>query len=224
LITILVIGFAIYAIKKIKNPFIWLALLLIIIPFLGATALSIKSSIYLDRYFIFTLPFFLILIGGAIFKIGNKTIRGLLIAIAIFGTFISFPIHWNNLNASKKSGMAGTANYLNQQIKPDEKIYVGSSFVYFTFKYYNKTGVAPLLFAPGYLPHFSGTALLSPKDIIKDFNRETQKGDIVWLINTTGFGNYRPETPKNWIFVEEKGFQDIYNYRGWIVVTKYQVN
>lgn len=119
--------------------------------------------------------------------------------------------------------MAEAAAYLNRQAKPGEKIYVGSSFVYFTFKYYNQTGTHPELFVPGSLPHFSGTALLSPENIIKDFYQGINKGDIVWMINTTGFGNYQPSLPLNWVKVEEKGVQDVYDYQGWIIVTKYQV-
>ncbi|MBU4298676.1 glycosyltransferase family 39 protein [Patescibacteria group bacterium] len=218
-----VIAAIIYALKKIKTPTKWLIFLMLIIPFLGAVAFSFKTSIYLDRYFIFALPFYLILMGGAILVIKNKWIRNALIVVTILGSLIAFPIRWLNLNVEKKPGMAEAAAYLNQQVKPGNKIYVGSSFIYFTFKYYNKTGVYPLLYAPGTLSHFSGTALLSPEDLIKDFNQEVKRGEIVWLINTTGFGNYQPAVPGNWLKLTEKGFQDVYDYRGWIIVTTYQV-
>ena len=92
----------------------------------------------------------------------------------------------------------------------------------FTFKYYNNTQVEPLLFAPNELAHFSGTALLSPENIIKDFN-QPKKDDIVWTINTTGFGNYQPEMPTHWIKQKEKGFEDAHYYQGWIIVTKYKI-
>jgi uncharacterized membrane protein len=223
---ILMIGiiFALFfSLKKLKGRAKWLIFLMLIVPFLGATALSFKTSIYLDRYFIFILPFYLILMGGAILAIENKGIRNALIAAAIFGSLIAFPIHWQNLDIGKKPGMAAAAAHLNEQVKLNDKIYVGSSFVYFNFKYYNKTGIQPKLYAPGDLSHFSGTALLSPKDLIKDFNQEVKKDEIVWLINTTGFGNYQPAAPGNWLKQEEKRFQDVYDYRGWIIVTAYQV-
>lgn len=212
-----------FALKKFKMPAKWLVFLLLIIPFLGATAFSFKTSIYLDRYFIFALPFYLILMGGAILVIKNKWVRNALIVVAIFGSLIAFPIRWLNLDVEKKPGMAAAAAYLNQQVRPGDKIYVGSSFVYFTFKYYNQTGIQPKLYVPGNLPHFSGTALLSPEDLIKDFNQEVKRSETVWLINTTGFGNYQPAVPGNWLKLTEKGFQDVYGYRGWIIVTTYQV-
>ena len=213
----------IYALKKFETSAKWLIFLLLIVPFLGATAFSLKTSIYLDRYFIFTLPFYVILIVGAIWAIKNKWLKNALIAITILGSLVSFPIYWASLRIEKKPGMAEAAAYLNQQTKPGDKIYVGSSFVYFTFKYYNQTGINPKLYQPYPLPHFSGTALLSPEDIIKDFYQGINKGDIIWMINTTGFGNYQPSLPDNWVKKEEKGVQDVYDYRGWIIATKYQV-
>lgn len=221
---IIVIAVLVYALKKIKMATKWLIFLLLIVPFLGAIAFSLKTSIYLDRYFIFTLPFYLILIGGAILAIENKSARNALIGLVILGSLVSFPIRWANLNVEKKPGMAAAAAYLNQKAAPKDKIYVGSSFVYFTFKYYNKTGIYPLLYAPGPLKHFSGTALLSPEDIINNFSYSTKKDDIVWMINTTGFGNYQPEVPEGWVKLEEKEFQDVYDYRGKIIVTKYRVS
>ena len=220
---ILILAAFIYALKKFESPNKWLVLLLIAVPFLGAIAFSLKISIYLDRYFIFTLPFYLILMAGAIWTIKNNKLKNILLVVAILGSLISFPIRWQRLGVEKKPGMAAVADYLNQQVKPGEKIYVGSSFVYFTFKYYNQTGIQPKLFAPYSLPHFSGTALLSPEDIIQDFYQGIKEDDIIWVINTTGFGNYQPSLPDNWVKKEEKGFQDIYDYQGWILAAKYQI-
>ena len=213
----------IYALKKIKSSCKWLIFLLLIIPFIAVVVLSMKTSIYMDRYFILCLPFYIILIGGAILKIKNRALKNILVTIIILGSLISFPIYWINLNVKEKPGIAAAANYLKQGIEPNDKIFVGSSFIYFNFKYYNQTGIHSLLYAPGVLEHFSGTALLSPEDIINNFSYSTKKDDIVWMINTTGFGNYQPKVPENWAKLEEKEFQEVHGYRGWIIVTKYQV-
>ena len=223
-LTIIAIIAFIYALKKIKSSCKWLIFLLLIIPFIAVIALSMKTSIYMDRYFILCLPFYIILIGGAILKIENKSVKNILIGIVVLGSLISFPIYWINLNVKEKPGMAEAANYLKQEVGPNDKIFVGSSLIYFNFKYYNQTGVHSFLYAPRPLEHFSGTALLSPEDIIKDFSQPTKKDDIVWLLNTTGFGNYQPQVPENWAKLKEKRFQEVYDYRGWIIVSKYQVN
>ncbi len=201
----------------------WLIFFLLIIPFLLTVVLSIKRPIYVDRYFIFGFPFYWIVIAGAILLIENKRAKDFLIIIAILGVSITFPVRWNKIDIEKKPGMAGASSYLNQEFKPNEKIFAGSSFVYFTFKYYNQTNTNPRLYAPGHMPHYSGTALLSPEDIITDFNKETKKDDIVWMINTTGFGNYQPTIPDNWVKEDEKGFQDAYPHLGWIIISRYKV-
>jgi hypothetical protein len=43
------------------------------------------------------------------------------------------------------------------------------------------------------------------------------------MINTTGFGGYQPAVPENWLKINEKSFQDVYDYRGWILVATYRV-
>lgn len=224
IVSVLAFAAIIFSLKKISRPAKWLIFLLLIVPFLATIALSAKASIYLDRYFIFVLPFFLILIISAILSIKNSKIKNALAVILLFGALIAFPARWENLDAEKKPGMAGAVDFLNQAVKPGDKIYAGSSFVYFTLKYYNQTGIRPLLYIPFDLPHFSGTALLSAGDTLKDFNQGVRKNDIVFMLNTTGFGNYQPEVPANWIKQEEIGFLDVYDFRGWILVQKYIVN
>lgn len=222
LMMIIIIATIIYALIKNKTPAKWLTFSLLIVPFIAAIGMSLKTSIYLDRYFIFVSAFYIILICSAILEVKNKFIRNTLIIVTILGSLAGFTHYWNDLNIKEKPGMAGASVYLNQEVNSNDKIYVGSSFVYFTFKYYNNTQVEPLLFAPNELAHFSGTALLSPENIIKDFN-QPKKDDIVWTINTTGFGNYQPEMPTHWIKQKEKGFEDAHYYQGWIIVTKYKI-
>ena len=219
---VLIILAIVYVFRKNKGREKWLILLSLVVPFIASVGMSLKTAIYLDRYFIFVSAFFIILMCAAILDIRNKLIRNVLIVIVILGSLIGFNNHWERLQIENKHGMAGAAAYLNEEAKPNDKIYVGSSFVYFTLKYYNNTGIEPLLFAPNELSHFSGTALLLPENIIKDFNAP-QKDDIVWMINTTGFGNYQPGVPANWTKQHEEGFQDAYDYQGWITVSKYIV-
>jgi len=211
-----------FSLKKIEIKEKWLLFSLLIVPFIGAGLMSMKSSIYLDRYFIFVLPFYLLFLCFAIFSIKNKTIKNILIVASVLLSMIAFPIYWSNLNIEQKPGMAGATEYLNQKVNSKDKIYVGSSFVYFTFKYYNQTNINPLLYAPNKLSHFSGTALLTENDVVKNLDQIKQQ-DIVWIINTTGFGNYQLEVPNTWIELEKKGFQDVHDYRGWILVGKYLV-
>lgn len=209
--------------RKIQAKEKWLITFLLFLPFLLTIILSLKRSLYIDRYFIFGFPFYSALLAGGILSIQKIWVKKILIIITLLGASVTFPLHWNKIHAEKKPGMAGAAAYLNQEFIPNEKIFSGSSFVYFTFKYYNRTNSLPRLYSPGFMPHYSGTALLSSEDIIIDFNQEVEKDDTIWMINTTGFGNYQPTVPDNWIKEDEKGFEDSYSYLGWIIISKYKV-
>lgn len=220
---VLIFSAVFFFIKKTKIKERWLFFLLLAVPFLLTAVLSFRRPIYIDRYFIFGFPFYLIILAEAILLITNVKIKRALIVLTILGSLITFPFHWSRLDAANKPGMAAAADYLNKQFEPGEKIFVGSSLIYFTFKYYNQTGYSPKLYAPGFLPHYSGTALLSAQDLIADFSKETKTDDIVWMLNTTGFGNFQPQVPENWLKEDEKSFQDVYDYRGWIIVSRYNV-
>ena len=159
---IIISAIIVSVLKKKKQPAKWLIFFSLIIPFAIASIFSFKTSVYLDRYFIFVSAFYLIFIALGIFLIKNKFTKTVISSIIILGCVCGFIYNWNSLDIKNKSGMAGAAAYLNQEIMPKDKIFVGSSFVYFTFKYYNQTLVHPKLFAPGKLSHFSGTALLLP--------------------------------------------------------------
>lgn len=224
LLTICVAAAIILFLKKNRAKEKWLFFISLAFPFLIAALLSYKRSIYIDRYFIFGFPFYLLIWAGAILAINKKGVKLILVLAALIGVSITFPYQWNGLNVEKKPGMAGATKYLNENIKPEEKIFVGSSLIYFTFKYYNKSGSQAKLYAPSPMPHFSGTALLSKEDLIVDFSKETNKGDVVWMLNTTGFGNFQPILPQNWIQEDEKRFEEVNAYQGWIMVQKYKVN
>jgi len=209
-------------IKKIKSQSKWLMILLFFTPFLGAVLLSFKRAIYLDRYFIFCQPFLAIIIALAVMEIKNRSTRNAIVIILILFTVLSFPLHWQRLKVAERPGIKPIAEYLNKEVETDHGLYVGSSFVYFIFQYYNETGINPLLYADGPLSHFSGTALLDEQNMVRSIALDSKKYNTVWMLNTTGYGNYQPEIPDSWEKIEEKAAEDIGN-RGWIIATKYRV-
>ncbi|MDB4940040.1 MAG: hypothetical protein JWO40_465 [Candidatus Doudnabacteria bacterium] len=222
--------FLIYRIiKKEQSKFKWLVLLCFIVPFIGAVLLSIKQSIYLDRYFLFAALFYSVALAMFIFEVQRVKLRYALFAILILVSLINWVKFWQQLDVSNKPGMAAAAQYLNNNAESKDKIDLGSSFEYFNYKYYNHTGIKALLYTPGItsvhqLPHFSGTALLNDDDLIHDFNANTKAGDTAWVLWTNAFGGSKPTPPSNWVQIDEKLWQDVHPYPGtWIVVTEYKV-
>ncbi|MBX4191578.1 MAG: glycosyltransferase family 39 protein [Candidatus Doudnabacteria bacterium] len=221
--------------RETKPPIRWFIVLSVAIPFAAAIGLSFKQAIYQDRYFVFTSLFFTILISAALFLVPKYTTRRTLTIMFAVLSLVLFFKNWKDLQVKNlffnrsvnyKPGMAAASSYINDNARSTDKIYVGSSFVYFTFKYYNHTQIRPLLYAPGSLesiPHFSGTAILTNDDLVLDF-RQTKKNDTVWLLWTTGFGGSKPNVPGNWNIVTQKEFADTPGFKGSINITQYHID
>ncbi|MBI2355682.1 MAG: glycosyltransferase family 39 protein [Candidatus Doudnabacteria bacterium] len=215
-----------YYFKKIKDDSKILVLLGLLFPFIASIAFSLRSSIYLDRYFVFAALFLIIIAAVSIMQIQRYAVRRTLISLVVVVSLIAFFKNWKELDISRKPGMAKASEAVNEQFTKDDKIYVGSPFVFFTFKYYNRTGIAPKLYSAGSLetiPHFSGTALLTNGDLILDF-KEAKKNDNVWLIWTNGFGSSKPNVPGSWSIISEREYEDAPDFKGKIVITRYHVN
>ncbi|MBU3924310.1 glycosyltransferase family 39 protein [Patescibacteria group bacterium] len=247
------------ALKREKNIYKWLAFFSFLIPFIISVILSLKRSLYLDRYFVFVGLFYFIILAIFLESIKKRILQNILLGVLAIGSILLFAKGWQNASPAGKPGMAGASEYLFQNVKPEDKVYINSSFIFFTYKHYayrNYFGGAypsnfnpsemiqennvfddyrvypeyltPLLYTPGLtalsqIPHFSGTALLTDCDLLTDFNKNLRRSETIWLIWTTGFGSGKPEIPLNWMQTDEAGFQDVFDYRGWIVVTKYKV-
>ncbi len=233
--TIIGVAALIYFFKETKPPIRWLVILGLIVPFAAALLLSFKQAIYLDRYFVFASLYFSILIAATFFQVPKYTTRRALIVIFVAVSIGLFFKNWQNMEVKNlvfnrsvnyKPGMAAASAFINDNAKPEDKIYVGSSFVYFTFKYYNHTQIPPLLYSSGALetiPHFSGTAILTNDDLILDF-KPTPKNTTVWLLWTTGFGGSKPNVPGTWSVVDQKEYADTPGFKDKIIVTQYHVN
>jgi uncharacterized membrane protein len=197
----------------------WLVLLALVVPFVCAVALSVKRSLYEDRYFVFAALFYTVSVAMFAWTFQRKWVRYGIVGIVVVVSVFNWWKGWADLDMASKPGMAGAAAYLNANVAPQDKLYVGSSFEFFNFKYYNQTGIAPLLYTPGMshvdqLPNYSGTALLSDRDLLTSFSTSVVKGDHVWLLWTNGFGGSKPTVPASWVQFVEQGYPDVRPYVG----------
>lgn len=220
-----------YFIKRARGDAKWLVFFGLIVPFVLSIALSVQTAIYLDRYFVFASLFFTILVAVALDQIPGYQARNVLTGILVAMIVFAFFKNWSDMGIQGKPGMARASEVVNENAMPGDRIYVGSSFIYFTFRYYNDTGIPPRLISSGALdtiPHFSGTALLTPEDLILTddiFNEpEVSRNDTVWLVWTTGFGSSKPNVPGIWSQVAEFKYGDTPGYKGDIYVTQYHVD
>jgi mannosyltransferase len=228
----------IYFIRRYQESEKWLVVLGVVIPFLAAVALSLKNDIYLDRYFVFASLYFAIMLALAFSAVPRLWWRRAFIWAFVAMSLYAFWKNWEVLdvkdpgsNLVKKPGMAAGSDYLEERIGKNDKIYVGSSFVFFTFKYYNDTGITPKLISGSPLsgiPHFAGTAILTEDDLVLNdfiFNAANyKKNEIIWLVWTTGWGGSKPNVPGNWVNISEKSWGDSPGFKGDLYVTQYRVN
>lgn len=237
LVTSAIVLWAIWAVVRYyREEEKWLVISGFIAPFVGALLFALlanfqgqSSSVYLVRYFIFASAFLLSIMSMAIKSINSIKWQWaaiwLLSIISLFSVFY----YWHQLDTDKRTGMAAAAQYLRANVQPGHKIYVGSSFVFFNYKYYNQTPTTPKLYSGGQqvenMPHFAGTAILTNEELVPDFHNASTPGDTIWLLWTTGFGGSKPAVPNNWTQVSERAYEDIRPYTGsWIIVTEYKVN
>lgn len=224
-----------YIIWKVTQTEKWLILGAFLAPFAGAILFLVlaklqgsNSSVYMVRYFIFCVPFYLILIAIIADEYKIKAIGNLFIAGMCILSIYSIWNYWNKLDVTTKPGVSAMSQFLNANIEPGQKLFVSSSFEFFNYKYYNKSSVRPLLYTDGHLtkdlPHYAGTAILTDEDLVLNFQTSTKAGDIVWLIWTDMFGGTKPTIPTTWQQLDEKQYPEVRPYVGTnVYVTEYVV-
>lgn len=208
----------------------WLPILGLLVPFILAELLSLKQSIFLERYFLFAELFFTIALAVWIFDFKRTWIRWML------GTIVVVVLCWSSysnakaLDAGANPGMGAASTFVNANAKPGDTIVVDSSFEYFNFTYYDHTGIKPLLYTGGNplsdLPRFSGTALLDADEVspvLTDTASDAYPaGQTVWLIWTNAYGGYGqtdPNVPATWTLgpAGEHGWGDVRPYPGTVI-------
>jgi hypothetical protein len=169
--------------------------------------MSLKQSIFLERYFLFAELFFTIALAVWIFSFKSKTVKVVLSCIVAATMFWYSYANAKSLDAAAHPGMSAASSFVNANAKPGETIVVDSSFEFFNFTYYNHTGIPALLYTGGNpisdMPAFSGTALLVPNEISPRFDDLSayKPGQTVWLVWTNAYGGYGdtdPNIPLSW--------------------------
>ena len=130
--------------------------------------------------------------------------------------------------------MNGAAAYLGANVEPGDHVFIGTSFEFFNYKYYQqvyyKTPMPPLLFTGGrsdisQISSVEGVALLSDSDLAPTFAQFVHPGDTEWLLWTQAFSANKPQVPLNWTQVDEQQYPDVRPYVGTtIYVDEYKVN
>lgn len=206
------------------------------VPFIGTWWLSRGTSIYQDRYFVFSSLALILLAARTINFLPKKYFirSSVAILVAAYGLY-SVIQFWNTLNFRNHPGTVAAVKHIEEGALSTEPIIVSSSFVYFPVAFHLPSGIrygiakntttreiqSPKLYSEsGELSHFGGGPILTKDDIIgpEVFN---QKMTSFWVIDTTGFGGSKLAPPDDYIQTEETSFSELFGYQGDIIVRRY---
>jgi uncharacterized membrane protein len=95
-----------------------------------------NSSVYLVRYFLYASGFLSAILALVLTQLRYKKIATILAIALVAINIYTYNNYWQELKISEKTGMATIAKLLIQEVKPEDKLLVASSFEYFNLKYY----------------------------------------------------------------------------------------
>jgi len=216
----------------------WLLVSSFIIPFLGAWYLSRGTSIYQDRYFVFASIPLIVLIARCISLLPKKFYISSLVALIVTGYgFFTVNQFWTSLHFEDHPGTVAAVQYISLNAQKDDPIIVSSSFVYFSVLFHVNSepsgsmsflrkqasaGISSvkLYSESGELSHFSGGPILTKEDIVGPEIFQA-KPNVIWAVDTTGFGGSKLPVPTEYKLDSEKSFSELFGHQGDIIVRKY---
>lgn len=205
-----------------------------VIPLLMSAIVSLRTSIFLERYFLFIVPALLLLLARALSFLPSR-LRGVALAILVGVGMLSVVQFWSRLDFTRHPGTRAAATFLRETASPGDPIVVSSPFVYFPLSFHlgcdfrNETcldGRSVRLYSDtGALAYFAGASILTPHDIV---GPEILKSHVsrlttrLWVVDTTGFGGSSLIVPPPYRLESEMRFSELLPFQGDLIVRKYR--
>lgn len=170
-----------------------LSVLLVIVPILIASTISIFTPIYSLRSLVIFSPFYFLAISLAIINIKNQRIAVssiltiVLLSLLLVSTRITSPYIWEN--PTKKASLHLLANY-----QPGDIIAHTSLYTYYPFRYYHDDKLAEYLIIESGLSDKT-TAILNQRS--RPIEELIQPDKRIWIIDMSFLApSLKPETDK----------------------------
>ncbi|TSC73035.1 MAG: hypothetical protein G01um101438_58 [Parcubacteria group bacterium Gr01-1014_38] len=204
-----------------------------VIPLLLSAAVSLRTSVYLDRYFLFASLGLLLLLARTVSFLPSRLRMAILVALAGFG-FLSVTHFWQQLDFPRHPGARAAAAFLAETAMPSEPIVVSSPFAYFPLSFHLgcdvrggscREGRSVRLYSEtGEVAHFAGAPILTPNDIVGPEVLTSHVSRLIprlWVVDTTGFGGSSLPVPPSYRLASETRFSELFAFQGDIIVRKY---
>ncbi len=205
----------------------WYVISAALVPFLLSIILSILGqSLYDDRFFVFTHIFIIVALSLLLYRIPWRLLRYLLSIGVLAGFVVANINYWQELDILNKPGSHAAAKYVLLMRQKSEPIIVSSPFAYFSILHYAQEEYkddSPKLYSiNGERSHFAGGPILTSQDIVGPEIFIQSTANVIWVINTSGFGEKPLVPPDNWLAVQSVSFSEVHSYQGDVSAIKYK--
>lgn len=200
------------------------------IPLLLSAVVSFRTSVFLDRYFLFASLGLILLLARTVSFLPRRTATAAAVFLAVLG-MVSVARFWVSLDAAEKPGARAAARLLATEASLGEPIVVSSPFVYVPIAFHVGCVAPGHLCRGGHtvrlysetreLAHFAGGPILTVADIVGPGVFRSTAPERLWVVDTTGFGGSSLAVPAPYALVREDRFPEFYAYQGEIIVRAY---
>lgn len=200
-------------------------------PLALSTLVSLRTSVYLDRYFLFASLGLLLLAARAISFLPRDLRRGAVIIASVL-SIVSLTRFMTSLDFPHQRGARAAAAFVAARAISGETVLVSSPFAYFPMSFHlgcSETGndcadglSVRLAVDDPNLAHFAGAPILQPGEAVRPsdvFFAVTRPR--VWVVDTTGFGGSELAVPASYQRRSERRFVEPFRFQGELVVREY---
>lgn len=181
-------------------------------------------NIFIDRYFTFTHVFIAIVLARVVCRITNRTMRICATVWLVINLALLFVMLHRRLEIPNRPGMHGAAQWIDSMRQPSEPVLATSPMIYYPLLYHLADKKTCYLLAEyaALAPH-EGGAFAKPTDCISQEQLAALQGGRIWLV-TGGWRGKPIEPPLNWKMLEERSFQEVYEFQGLITVQEFRID
>ncbi len=196
----------------------WYVLGAAVAPLLGCLAFSAPLTL---RYFIMGHVFLLIGLAVLIWRVPFRLERGIVLAVSLTVFAGLYYDYWRDLDAAGRPGARGAAAFLNEQRRTGEPVIVCMPFFYFPVLHYTPDRAGYYLYSGDHpMPHFYGTAAMTPEDLITEEQIRNLHSRRVWVVDMAGgfLGAHWVPVPPQWKAKGQHTFSEVARLGDAIVV------
>jgi mannosyltransferase len=191
----------------------WLVLCSTVSPFvLCVLASRLGTQAVTLRYFVLVHVFVLIGLAVLVFRIPFLVERCAVVGVVLAGFLLVALESYDVMDLANRPGARAAAEFIERERRPHEPVIVSSPVYYDPLFYHGKKPADFFVYVNGNpIPHYYGTAVLSPEELISQQQLLRLRSRRVWVVNMASqyWGMKHVPVPANWIEIRAHSFPDL---------------